>query len=254
MITLFSRAKSKIGFGLFSVREKPSILATHIRFEIPRNLNIRSQHLKLLQTYFQDRNPIDSRGVRFNIDPSEQEKVEKILNQIPALFRVMVCPGSKWSTKQLPKETLALFLEKIALRLNASFYFVWGSSEEEAYCQEVRKKLTATSDLVEKLPLTTWQNLMDRMDLVIAVDSSALHLCGTTQTPSFSLFGPTNPDIFKPIGPRHFALQGKCPYGRQFDKTCPILRTCSTGACTRDLDPEIMFSEFSKWWDALYRS
>ena len=100
------------------------------------------------------------------------------------------------------------------------------------------------SVVVDRLPLPTWQNLMDEVDLVIAVDSSALHLCGTTSTPSFSIFGPTSQRVFKPMGERHFAVQGSCPYGRTFEKQCPVLRSCPTGACIKELTVEELFEAF----------
>jgi heptosyltransferase-1 len=140
-------------------------------------------------------------------------------------------------------------LQRIHGRLNASFLFIWGDSAEKAYCEEIQRCFPDRSLLVDRLPLPTWQNLMNEVDLVIAVDSSALHLCGTTSTPSFSVFGPTKPDIFKPIGHRHFSFEGKCPYGRTFAKTCPILRSCPTGACIRELTAEEIFQAFAKWWE-----
>ena len=155
----------------------------------------------------------------------------------------MVCPGSKWVNKQLKAETLIAFLKKIEGELKASFLLVWGDALEKELCEELNAHLKI-SHVVDKLPLAVWQNLMNEADLVIAVDSSALHLCGTTTTPSFSIFGPTAPKVFKPIGERHFAIQGKCPYGMVFEKQCPLLRSCPTGACIKEMTAEELFQAF----------
>jgi heptosyltransferase I len=71
------------------------------------------------------------------------------------------------------------------------------------------------------------------MDRVIAVDSAALALCGTTSTPSFSFFGPTQASIYKPLGVQHHHFQGTCPYAMSFSARCPRLRSCKTGACLK---------------------
>lgn len=250
LVTFFARAKEKVGFGFRSAREWPNALATHHRFEVSRKLNIRLFNLQLLQRFFGDTEPFEIDGVAFKIDAAEKRTVEKIL-EAPELqqgTRIMVCPGSKWPNKQLSLDCLTDLLLRISRSFDASFLCMWGSEAERAYCEALRAALPDRCVLVDKLPIPIWQNLMSEMDLILAVDSSALHLCGTTSTPSFSVFGPTSPEVFKPIGPRHFAIQGPCPYGRTFEKQCPILRTCPTGACIRQLKGEELFKAFEQWW------
>jgi len=265
MLAASVRSPLKVGFGWRSVRERISLLATNRRFEVSPTLNIRLQYLSLVQQFFEPHLPsfarevrrtqllcADPLGVRFRIDAAEREKLREILEH-PALkvpCRIMVCPGSKWINKQIPLETLALFLQRVQDRLGASFCLMWGDEAEKAYCTQLQSYFPEHSLVVDKLPLPTWQNLMNEMQLVIAVDSSALHLAGTTSAPSFSLFGPTSFEIFKPIGARHFAFQGPCPYGRTFTKQCPLLRTCPTGACLRNLTVDQIFTSFENWWNA----
>jgi len=184
--------------------------------------------------------------VCFKIDPRDSQKIDSILEK--GKPRMMVCPGSKWINKQLPVSTLTEVLALIGQTLGSIFYLVWGNDEERFYCQQIQDKLGKSCIIVEKLSIPVWQNLMRAMDLVIAVDSSALHLCGTTATRSFSLFGPTDSEIFKPVGTNHFAIQGACPYGKAYVKQCPILRTCSTGACLRDMEADKIYNQFIYWW------
>lgn len=243
LITWLARGKLKVGYSFRSVREWPNILATHLRFTVSREQNIRLYYLGLLEKTFQTVSDLDVEGVVFKVEPREQEKIAAILNQLPPSYKVMVCPGSKWVNKQLHPETLLSFLQKIEEAKSASFLLIWGDAEEKALCEQLKTHLRH-SIVVDKLPLPTWQNLMAQVDLVLAVDSSALHLCGTTATPSFSIFGPTSPHVFKPIGPQHIAFQGTCPYGRTFVKQCPLLRSCPTGACIRHLSAADLFTHF----------
>ena len=252
-MTFCAKGNTKVGLSLSSVREWPNILATQVRFKIPQQINIRQQHLQLLQRFFKDDRDIDTPGVCLTLLPSEQGQFRSIL-QVRALqssCKIMVCPGSKWVNKQLPIATLCSLLGKMHQELQATFLLVWGGEEEKRDCEEIQRQFPTKSYLAEPLSLPLWQNLMHAVDLIFAVDSSALHLCGTTATPSFSVFGPTDAIVFKPLGPRHFAYQGKCPYGRTFAKTCPVLRSCATGACIRNLAADAIYDAFIVWWRSL---
>jgi len=248
LITLFSKAKIKVGFGFRSVREWPNILATHSRFNVNHRLNIRLQYLSLIAQFFQVPLPHQVGSVLFQLNDVEKQTLNRLMVARTGC-QIMVCPGSQWMNKQLSLEVLIPFLALVQKKCNASFLLMWGNQEERQICEKMKEVFEEQSDIIERLSLPVWQNLMAKMDLVIAVDSSALHLCGTTATRSFSVFGPTSPDIFKPVGERHFAFQGSCPYGKKFEKRCPILRTCTTGGCIKGLSPEDLFQAFSVWWD-----
>ncbi len=250
VITFLSRGRVKVGYGLKSVREWPNILATHVRFDISRQKNIRAFYLELIEKYFKKPTPKESEGVCFNISEEEKGKVSTILAAAPSNYQVMVCPGAKWANKQVKLEVWVEFLQLIEEEYQASFLFMWGDENEKVLCRQLAASLKLAV-VVDKLPIPTWQNLMSEMDLVLAVDSSALHLCGTTSTPSFSIFGPTSPDVFKPIGERHCAIQGACPYGRTFQKQCPVLRSCPTGACIKNLTAQELFAAFQNRRESL---
>lgn len=256
MATFFARGKVKVGFGRKSVREWPNLLVTKKRIEVHRGLNIRLQYLSLIQKYFEDTNPIELQGVRLSINEKERLYLNEILKkpEIRGRFKVMVCPWSKWPNKQLNEDELRLFLEKMYEKYSAGFLFMWGTSKEKLQSEKLQKEFSKSSVVVEKLSLIAWQNLIHDVDLVFCVDSSALHLSGTTPTPTFSVFGPTSLEVFKPIGKNHFAVQGSCPYNKVFLKQCPLLRTCSTGACIRQLEAKQLFLHFSAWWETLLAS
>ena len=238
LVTFLARSRKKIGFGRRSVREWPNLLATHVHINVPPRLNMRLQYLALVQSYFQKNIELTPQ-VRFSISPAEQEKLNEIL-VLPGR-KIMVCPGSKWRNKQLRPDVWVAFLHKVIDRLSASLLIV---GEERSAFPELFAAFPQAIFL-EKPSFPLWQNAMSAVDLVLAVDSSALHLCGTTETPSFSFFGPTRPELFKPIGAQHGHIHGRCPYGRTFEKQCPLLRSCPTGACLRELEAEELFERFN---------
>ncbi len=255
VLTLAARAKDKVGFGRRSVREWPNLLATNIRFEVSREGNIRLQLMSLVQRYFNQNALLTSAQVCFNVDEAERELLRALLSapELRAPQRIMVCPGSKWINKQLPTSAWVEFLQQVRGALDAAFLLMWGDLAERAVCEEIARALPGRSVVVDRLAIPVWQNLMTHMDLILAVDSSALHLAATTAVPTFSLFGPTRAEVFKPMGDRHFAFQGACPYEQKFVKQCPKLRSCPTGGCIRALSGKVVFEAFWEWWRALKR-
>lgn len=232
LFTYWAKAKEKIGYGFKTLPEKLGGLVTNRRFNPPYGINIRLQYLYLVQACFND----------FRDCPERLKKEKKLTGQI------MVCFGSNWRNKQLSQETLGKFLEQIQLKWGVSFLFVFGNENEKKVGEELHKQFPEKSTLVGNLRLVQLQNLMEEVEIVISMDSAPLHLCGTTRTPSFSVFGPSSANIYKPLGTQHVAFQGSCPYGKTFAKRCPILRTCETGACMRDLSADTLFNAFEKFY------
>ena len=195
---------------------------------------IREENLFLVQSFFDDQTPFVEEPVTLKLSSDEKEIVDQY--QGP---KIMVCPGSNWPNKQMDPEALTQFLEQ----LSANFVFIWGNAQE---LEEV-KRLAAhfpESLILPKYSLPLLQNLMKKMELVIAMDSLPLHLAGTAGVPTFAIFGPSSAAKYNPPGKLHVAYQGSCPYGRTFSRRCPILRTCPTGLCTRDISADTLYSRF----------
>ncbi len=117
------------------------------------------------------------------------------------------------------------------------FIWLWGNDEERGVAHQLLQNFGQTSLMAPKLSLPALQYLMGQVDLVVTMDSLPLHLAGLTETPTYSLFGPSLAAKYAPIGEQHTSLQGACPYGRTFTKRCPKLRSCPTGACMHGLQP-----------------
>lgn len=246
-----TKSRSKVGFANNSIAEWPNLLFTNHKISPSEKGNIRHEYLSLVASYFNDPMPNANKKVKLKVT-EEQQRILTSLIQKCSFFQkpiVMVCPGSAWPNKQLSKETLLAFLILLQNDLDCCFLFLWGSIPEKIIADDLFSMFTDRALVMDKMELPVLQNLMDASDLVIAMDSLPLHLAGTTSTPSFSVFGASSAKKYKPLGENHFAFQGNCPYGRTFDKRCPILRTCSTGACIQDLKAKEIFSSFQQWWN-----
>lgn len=242
------KAKDKVGFGLKTAVERPNCIFNRIRFNPPKRCNVREENLYLVREYFkffeEDITPYTR--IQLNISESSKQMIAHTLNH--SMFKekpiVMVCPGSIWQNKQITETALKGFLQKMQDHLRCSFIFVWGTLKEKEYVDGLNHAFKGTGIVLDKLPLPVLQNLMGKMDLVLAMDSLPLHLAETAGVKTFSFFGPTLSDKFMPLGDKHGAFQGVCPYGKKIERRCPILRSCKTGACLRNVQSDALFSAF----------
>lgn len=247
LVTMQAKSKHKVGFGWQTVPERPNVFCTNKRYNPPKGQNIRDDYLFIVQQYFGETNlQYMPSGVRLNIAYEQKEVIQSILENglVRDIPKVMVCPGSAWANKQLTEKALIDFLLKVQTEKKCAFLFVWGSQSEKELVQRLQQTVSQ-SIIVERLALPTLQNLMAEMDLVITMDSLPLHLAGTTSTATFSVFGASSAWKYKPKGDQHQTMQGTCPYGRTFEKRCPILRTCPTGSCIRGLTGNDVFTAFN---------
>lgn len=244
-ITALARSPAKVGFSRESVSEWPNLLFTNRKISLPKEKNVRDQYLYVVQSYFKDYQKFVGTSVSLHLSQSENERLEEIMAPLEHHEKplVMICHGSNWKNKKLPMETLVDFLQLLQAHLNCSFLFGWGTEAEKTEAAYLQSQFV-DSCLLEKVSLPLLQRLMSKMELVVAMDSLPLHLAATTSTATFSIFGASAASRYAPEGAQHISVQGSCPYGRTFERRCPILRTCATGACMNAFSGRELFEHY----------
>ncbi len=218
LLTLLAKGKKKIGFSYSHTAEWPNVLATRERFTPPPHQNIRDDYLSIVQQFFNDKELFT---------PSTIKLKSNSISDFNLKDTIVVAPGSRWPNKCLSEEKL----KEILATFSSPFVFLWGNKEEKEVCQRLIDTVGGT--LLPKLSLPQLQNLLQDTKLLVGMDSLPLHLAASIGTPTLSFFGPSSKNKYAPVGEQHTSYQGQCPYGIQFDKRCPKLRTCRTGACLK---------------------
>lgn len=241
VITQMARSKQKVGFGWESTAEWPNFFTTNRRFNVAEELPVQRRYLSLVEQFFQDPIPFQPRGVELCLNSEEEARIAELKKSDTP--RIMVAFASKWKNKTLSLATWQQFLQTVYEQKKCHFYFVSGTSQEQEMASQLASNFPNSASF-QGLSFPLWQRMMCEMDLVIAVDSAALALCGTTQVPSFSFFGPTQANAYKPLGPQHHHFQGTCPYHIDFPARCPRLRSCPTGACLKQVSAETLVKAY----------
>lgn len=236
------KADHKIGFGLKSLSEWPNSLFTDCRYNPPRGGNIRDDYLFLVENFFEKKDLLEEKKIVLKLSNQESSSLKHLSQIGKTLYRVLVAPGTVWPNKRIAPETLTYFLKNLEKKRECHFFFIWGTEQEKSLAYEISDHFP-NKTVVDRLSLPLLQNLMAQIDLVVAMDSLPLHLCGTTYTPSFSFFGPSSAVKYRPKGIAHQSVQGTCPYGITFEKRCPKLRSCPTGRCIKEIDPTTLLTK-----------
>lgn len=217
-VRFFTRSHVKIGWDLKGLPEKCARLGLSKVF--PRNTqeNMRHQYLHLISQFFWE--PLASlpKSTSFAISPNEKKRGEILL----------VCMGSKWSSKKISVDIWVEALKGV----NADLLFVAGCSKEE---EEAKKaiSLLGKGALHPKSSLVELYACVQSAKLVCAVDSMPLHMAAYASVPTVSVFGPSRKEIYAPLGSKHQVLGLPCSGLKDTQKRCSHLRKCGVSSCIR---------------------
>ncbi len=248
LVTWSSKSPVKVGYGRKTVAESPNLLTTNRKVNPPQGLPIREEYLWLVQQYFNDTASFQTSPMELNLTQSQQHALHVEMSHWPVSKPVwIIAVGSNWPNKMCKTESLVHLLYMIRSEFHPYFIFVAGSGEELAIVGDLGREFLHSSHILYRPDLPLLQRAISNGNAVIAVDSLILHLAATTKTPTFSFFGPSNAAKYAPHGTLHGSFQSPCPNNSSFEKRCPFLRTCLSGACLKGADPEAMFEAVRAW-------
>jgi heptosyltransferase-2 len=103
-------------------------------------------------------------------------------------------PQNRWSLKKFI--TLIEMLNEVH---HAKFY-ITGSNKDTEEISFIKKHLKIPVPFYLNKPIPQLAALISKSDLFISNDTGIMHVAGATNVPQVSLFGPTNPIAWAPIG------------------------------------------------------
>jgi hypothetical protein len=128
--------------------------------------------------------------------PSERDAARRWRDQLPASF-LALHPGSGSPAKNWPAARFAQIAN--ALSSGRPWLLVHGPADREATAALARLPNAVRA---ENLPARTLGALLSDAGLFIGNDSGVSHLAAAWGAPTLALFGPTDPSVWAPVGPR----------------------------------------------------
>jgi heptosyltransferase I len=110
-------------------------------------------------------------------------------------------PSNRWSL-----DKYAMLVKKIKSSYPANFYLTGGWAEKEELNYLVKNVEIKFGKFINK-PIPQIAALISMSDLFISNDTGIMHVAGTTDTPQITIFGPTNPFNWAPIGANKYFIR-----------------------------------------------
>ncbi len=156
------------------------------------------------------------------LSEKERAKAEEILGGDYPF--VVLCPGTTWLSKQWLPERWARVGDSLAGEGYKVIFL--GAKKDSFLVRKIKESMREPSlDLTGRTSIRESAGILERADLVISVDSGAMHLATAVNSRVLALFGPTNPLKQGPYGVRHRVI-----YKKPKCSPCRV-RDCSKRIC-----------------------
>lgn len=209
--------------------------------------------LESLKPFGIDSLPLDRpSGIPFYPSPlvhlkeEDVQQAEQFLQEISQIINpgqpiIAIHPGSGSLKKCWPVDSFAWLCLKLNNWLSIKICLIGGPADEQAF-NSLKQRLNGLSPILFKdLPLGTLAAFLSHCDLYLGNDSGVTHLAAALGVPTIALFGPTDPRVWAPLGPKVFVLQSKatCSPCNQEKRN-----NCLEPICMSSISPEHVLKAF----------
>jgi heptosyltransferase I len=183
----------RLGADKNSVREIFADLAYQKKFAVSRKQHAIDRIRQLFSQALEY--PLPETPPCYGIDRSRLP-----LNPLALLKNYLVfIPNASWPEKCWPEDSWSSLLEK-ATQKEIPVFIPWGNEEERKRAIRIRankKNIT----VLPHLSLGEIASLFSQAKAVVCVDTGLSHLAAALETPTITLYGPTDPNLIGTRGP-----------------------------------------------------
>ncbi|MFH1421850.1 MAG: glycosyltransferase family 9 protein [Planctomycetota bacterium] len=241
VICFASGSKVRIGFTPRNLREFTSCFYTR-SVRLPRiKLTRAKKNLLLVQDVINI--PVYKKEQLLHFSEAEKANIDKffISQKLTDKKVVIVHPGSskfgsfkKWSEDGYAKVCSELRLQNIIPLLS------YGPGEKDIV-QRINKLSGSSCSLAPELNnLKELAYLISKCSLFIGADTGPMHIAAIVGTPIVAIFGPKDPDVYKPYCSNYLIVRKDLPCS-----PCER-RKCSHLSCLKSIAPENVLSAVKK--------
>lgn len=237
LITLLSRAENTFGYHFgFRIRNSfydyklkkntQSVYAVEHKFGLLRMAGLEPKNYRSF-FYFTDCDKIH---------------VEKVIEQIELKgkrFAIFSTTSRKPTHRWLPE-----YFSELAIELNKVTgiipVFVYGPSEKE-YVENIYKMCSAFARIIPEMTLKQAGALLSMAEFVLGLDNGLKHLAVAVGTPTFTIFGPSQPTHWTPPDKKHTWIRADVECIQCFKRMCDDMK------CMRELTPDFVLNKLLKF-------
>ncbi|MCD4780503.1 MAG: lipopolysaccharide heptosyltransferase II [Candidatus Omnitrophica bacterium] len=181
--------------------KRRGMFLTH-RIQEPYTLLHRSEiYLKVVEAY---RIPVNDRTTTLIVNDDQRRDIGNILKErgISQNDRFIVFnPGGNWNLKRWPVEQWRKLLQRVIARTDIRVIISGAEKDKVLSDQLISGQGSQVIDLTGQTSLSELMALFERSDLLVTADSGPMHIGHSVGTAVLALFGPTRPELTRPLGP-----------------------------------------------------
>jgi ADP-heptose:LPS heptosyltransferase len=171
------------------------------------------------------------------------------ISEIHDGLNIGVAPYAKHKLKMWPESNMIRLLKLISDKYKCKIW-LFGGNEDSENLTTLQSKIPQSTNVAGKLSLDEELVFMSRLDLMIAMDSSNMHMAALVGTKVISIWGGTDPlsGFSAWMQPDNFSI--RIPVEELTCRPCTIYGKgeCKRGdfACMNWLTPELVFKKIEK--------
>jgi ADP-heptose:LPS heptosyltransferase len=187
---------------------KPEFIPREVPVPRSRNISMWRQFLSLASTLGI---PCDTVPA-FRVQASECSKsyAEMLLDLRRRLPIICLAPGASCNhLKRWPAECFAAYMRSLHAKMPCRFVLIGHPSERQVGDEISGLVEFEIDNLIGLTPLGSLIHILSQSQLLLANDNGAMHLGGLLGIPTIGLFGPTNPQVYSPLGTRSVVIAAR---------------------------------------------
>ena len=153
----------------------------------------------------------------FNPDSTDSDVLQSLLspdyNSTMQIAVLLI--GGAHAVKRWPTDSFAQLAAQLHQRYNLTAVLLGAGDQEAQLAQQLATQATTpVVDLVNRTNMQQLKTIINNAKLVIGNDSGPLHVAAALARPVVGLYGPTDPTVVGPYGPRAAVVQAGAQYPR----------------------------------------
>jgi heptosyltransferase-2 len=178
----------------------------------------------------------------------EKQKAKELISSFDSFKpKILIHASSAHPYKMWPKRYFANLMDMLYEKYKAQFLFTGAGIDGEIYENILRFSRYSDKfkyiNLCGKTTIRECYALYENLHLAICVDSGNSHLAAAAGIPTYTLYGPTRPEKWLPVGEKVFPLKLEQNLPCQ---PCDVKVVCSHVSCMKLLKPEYVFNQLER--------
>ena len=142
---------------------------------------------------------------RLYIDPAAEARADDLLEACPGECWLCVAPGANWPGKRWPTQAYGQMLDQLEHDFDCAI--VLGNDADGQAAEVLAGTRRRVVDMTGRTELPVAAALLARCAAFVGNDSGLGHMAAAVGLPTVTVFGPGQPERYRPWGPRAIVAQ-----------------------------------------------